>query len=191
MWYFNLVMSELCFTKEEMISALESVTFEKLLQIIPELFAKMHVEGLVYGNVTAKKASLMMDQVEAVLRSIKTEPADVDHRFRLVKLEKGELCVACGDNHTCPYLLEGCDLVYHRENEVHKSSSVTSYYQTTGEDAKCNVLLELFEQIINEPCFDILRTKEQLGRWLWVCTRISASGKHWYSKAPYRLAQVE
>ena len=30
------------------------------------------------------------------------------------------------------------------------------------------MLLELFEQIINEPCFDILRTKEQLGLCLAV-----------------------
>ena len=29
--------------------------------------------------------------------------------------------------------------------------------------SRSNVLLELFEQIIHEPCFDVLRTKEQLG----------------------------
>ena len=29
--------------------------------------------------------------------------------------------------------------------------------------SRSNMLLELFEQIIHEPCFDVLRTKEQLG----------------------------
>lgn len=74
------------------------------------------------------------------------------------------------------------------ENEVHNSCCVEFYLQvSTGtfihtfihsamhpahansrvqvgeENTKPNVLLELLSQILHEPCFDTLRTKEQLG----------------------------
>ncbi|XP_055333075.1 insulin-degrading enzyme-like isoform X2 [Paramacrobiotus metropolitanus] len=145
MWYFNVLMSELCFTKEELMGAMDALTFDTVVELGPKLFAETYVEGFVYGNVSRKKAELMMDQVETALRSIATKTPDAHNRLRLVQLR------------------EGSSLVYHRENDVHKSSCVTNYYQTACEDSRMNMLLELFEQIINEPCFDILRTKEQLG----------------------------
>jgi len=53
--------------------------------------------------------------------------------------------------------------VYCQSNDVHKSSSLEVYYQCSVEETHNNMLLELFCQIISEPCFDILRTQEQLG----------------------------
>ena len=60
-------------------------------------------------------------------------------------------------------MVAGCYYVYKKENEVHKSSSLEVYYQCNMQDTHPNMLLELFCQIISEPCFDILRTQEQLG----------------------------
>ena len=53
--------------------------------------------------------------------------------------------------------------MYRRENEVHPGSAIETYYQCGVQVTHSNMLLELFCQIISEPCFDILRTKEQLG----------------------------
>lgn len=79
------------------------------------------------------------------------------------------------------------------ENEVHNNSSVEIYYQVSKKEkllvclisfkkltkwmiiesffssqcdlqaTKSSILLELFCQIISEPCFNTLRTQEQLG----------------------------
>ncbi|VDH94622.1 Hypothetical predicted protein [Mytilus galloprovincialis] len=57
----------------------------------------------------------------------------------------------------------GSSFVYHEKNHVHKSSSIEVYYQCGLQQTQPNMLLEMFVQIIAEPCFDILRTKEQLG----------------------------
>lgn len=46
---------------------------------------------------------------------------------------------------------------------MHKSSCTEIYYQTGLQSTESNMLLELLAQIILEPCFNILRTKEQLG----------------------------
>ncbi|OQV24525.1 Insulin-degrading enzyme [Hypsibius exemplaris] len=144
-WYFNVLMSEICFTKEALMETLNDLTYEKFSAMAPDLFKDVYVEGFVFGNVSRKKAESFLEEVESSLRSVNAKPIAPVDRMRLVKLA------------------EGSELVYHRENEVHKSSSVTTYYQCAFENPRMNMLLELFEQITNEPCFDILRTKEQLG----------------------------
>ena len=44
-----------------------------------------------------------------------------------------------------------------------RSSCIENYYQCGLQDTRQNMLLELFSQIINEDCYNQLRTKEQLG----------------------------
>ena len=60
-------------------------------------------------------------------------------------------------------LFLGSSFAYHEKNHIHKSSSIEVYYQCGLQQTQANMLLEMFVQIIAEPCFDILRTKEQLG----------------------------
>jgi hypothetical protein len=71
------------------------------------------------------------------------------------------------NNFTCLFCFVGCYYVYQETNKVHKSSSIEIYYQCGQQATHTNMLLELFVQIISEPCFNILRTKEQLGRWIF------------------------
>ena len=49
------------------------------------------------------------------------------------------------------------------KNEVHKTTSIEIIYQVGVQNTRSNMLLELFIQLINEPCFNTLRTQEQLG----------------------------
>ena len=44
-------------------------------------------------------------------------------------------------------------------------AAVKVYYQCGLQATQSNMLLELFVQVVSEPCFNILRTKEQLGRF--------------------------
>lgn len=59
--------------------------------------------------------------------------------------------------------LSGGWYVYQQRNEVHNNCGIEIYYQTDMQTTHDNMLLELFCQIISEPCFNTLRTKEQLG----------------------------
>ncbi len=56
--------------------------------------------------------------------------------------------------------------MYRRENEVHPGSAIETYYQCGVQVTHSNMLLELFCQIISEPCFDILRTEDEVGPWV-------------------------
>jgi len=53
--------------------------------------------------------------------------------------------------------------IYTMTNSVHRSSCIENYYQCGMQDTRQNMLLELFSQIINENCYNQLRTQEQLG----------------------------
>lgn len=61
----------------------------------------------------------------------------------------------------CSFL--GCQFLFEVENKLHKSSCTEVYYQTGLQSTESNMLLELLAQLISEPCFSTLRTKEQLG----------------------------
>ena len=50
-----------------------------------------------------------------------------------------------------------------------------------GEDeTRLNAILDLFAQITREPCFDTLRTKEQLGYIVWSSARKSTSDRGYF-----------
>ena len=49
--------------------------------------------------------------------------------------------------------------LYTTTNSVHKSSCIENYYQCGLQNTRQNMLLELFSQIINESCYNQLRTK--------------------------------
>ncbi|WAR20847.1 IDE-like protein [Mya arenaria] len=125
-----------------------NVSLEKLKLFIPQLFSKMYIEGLVYGNVTRKSSLAMCEMLEGILREkVGTRELLPSQRRRLREIQ----------------LPDGCYYVYQKTNGVHKSSSIEIYYQVGQQKTNTNMLLELFVQIISEPCFNVLRTKEQLG----------------------------
>nr|ADI24339.1 insulin degrading enzyme [Aplysia californica] len=147
-FYTNMLTSEVLWTKDELLLALEEVTVEKLQAFISDLLPKMYIEGLIYGNVTKSQSLEMLSQVEDMLcANSQTRPLlPSQHRkFREVQLP------------------DGCYFLHKQKNHVHESSSIEVYYQCGLQNTENNMLLELFCQVIGEPCFNILRTQEQLG----------------------------
>ena len=61
----------------------------------------------------------------------------------------------------------GSHFLYQVDNRLHKSSCTEIYYQAGLQSTESNMHLELLAQIISEPCFNILRTAEQLGYLVW------------------------
>ena len=49
------------------------------------------------------------------------------------------------------------------ENAIHKSSCIMILFQIGLDSTRSNMLLQLYSQLIKETCFNVLRTKEQLG----------------------------
>ncbi|KAK6178603.1 hypothetical protein SNE40_013354 [Patella caerulea] len=147
-YYTSVLMAEVFWTNQELLDSLEEVTLEKLEAFIPQLLSKLYIEALIYGNVSKQRAITIMETVETILtEKIGTKPSLPSQRKRYREIQ----------------LPDGCYYVYQKTNKVHKSSCIQIYYQTGIQEKQNNVLLELLCQVISEPCFNILRTQEQLG----------------------------
>ncbi|XP_033106697.1 insulin-degrading enzyme-like [Anneissia japonica] len=147
-YYTAVLMSELAWTKEELSNSLDEVTVERLTAFIPQLLSRLHIEALFHGNLTKQRALEVVDMIETVLNDhCATKPLLPS---QLVKQREIQLP-------------DGCYYQYHKCNDVHDSSGIEMYYQVGLQETQQNMLLELLCQVVSEPCFDTLRTQEQLG----------------------------
>lgn len=147
-YYTGALLVQPCWTNMELESAVGGVSAEQLQLFIPQLLSAIHVEALVIGNISKEESLRDVSLVEDMLghySGTKPLPASAISRLRTVQLP------------------DGSSHLFTVPNSVHNSCSLEVYLQAGQEDTRSNMLLELTHQIISEPCFDILRTKEQLG----------------------------
>lgn len=53
--------------------------------------------------------------------------------------------------------------MFESTNEFHKASCSSLYLQCGVQEDNSNVFIDLVSQILSEPCYNVLRTQEQLG----------------------------
>ncbi|XP_037127776.1 insulin-degrading enzyme isoform X1 [Syngnathus acus] len=148
MYYLRLLMTEVAWTKDELRDALEDVTLQRLKAFIPQLLSRLHIEALLHGNITKESALGMIQMVEdTLIEHARTKPLLPSQLIRYREVQ----------------VPDGGWYVYQQRNNVHNNCGIEIYYQTDMQTTHMNMLLELFCQIISEPCFNTLRTKEQLG----------------------------
>ncbi|XP_052006839.1 insulin-degrading enzyme isoform X2 [Xyrauchen texanus] len=148
MYYLRLLMTEVAWTKDELRDCLDDVTLPRLKAFIPQLLSRLHIEALLHGNITKQSALGMIQMLEdKLIEHAHTKPLLPSQLIRYREVQ----------------VPDGGWYVYQQKNEVHNNCGIEIYYQTDMQNTHENMLLELFCQIISEPCFNTLRTKEQLG----------------------------
>ncbi|KAL1510015.1 hypothetical protein ABEB36_004673 [Hypothenemus hampei] len=147
-YYLTVLLTEHSWSKQELLASTDQMTIERLEAFIPQMLSKMHIESLVHGNANQERALQMVQIVEDAFTSTLNMAPLLPRQLLLNRELKLE---------------DGCNYMYEKENQVHKSSCIEVYYQCGLQSKENNVKLELFCQLIQEPCFNILRTKEQLG----------------------------
>ncbi|XP_028137935.1 insulin-degrading enzyme isoform X1 [Diabrotica virgifera virgifera] len=147
-YYLTVLLTEHSWTKQELLAATDQLTIERLEAFIPQMLSKMHIECLIHGNVNKEKALELVHIVEDGLTTAMSMSPLLPRQLLLNRELKLE---------------DGSDYSYEVSNDVHKSSCIELYYQCGLQSKENNVKLELVAQIVQEPCFNILRTKEQLG----------------------------
>nr|XP_043635992.1 nardilysin-like [Erigeron canadensis] len=129
---------------------LKTLSLPDLQAFIPELFTQLYIEGLCHGNLLEEEAENLSNIFKKYF-SVQPLPPDIRHKESI-------LC-----------LPSSADLVRDAtvKNKLETNSVVELYYQIEPEAdsnlVKSKALLYLFEQIVEEPLFNQLRTKEQLG----------------------------
>uniref|UniRef100_A0A5S6QRK5 Insulin-degrading enzyme n=1 Tax=Trichuris muris TaxID=70415 RepID=A0A5S6QRK5_TRIMR len=147
-YYTSLLLSEQMWSKQELLQEATDITLEDLEKFKADLFSALHIEALVHGNATEEEAVRLVHLIRQVIsrnRTLKPLLASQVPLYRELQLPVGR------------------QVVFAAENKVHANSAIELLLQVGVEKTRENMLLELFVQIIQEPCFDQLRTKEQLG----------------------------
>ncbi|XP_067928601.1 insulin-degrading enzyme-like [Watersipora subatra] len=170
----GLLLKEGGWTIEELLECVDEMTMANLLSFIPQFFSRIYLETLVYGNFTVASALSLVQVVEDSLTSnMKSKPLAHSQQTRVRREAQ---------------LPDDSSYVYSGYNDIHSSSCVYNYYQLGLENTHNTMLLDLLHQIIRDPCFSTLRTKEQLGYMVYANTRrasgvqglqiVVQSGKH-------------
>ncbi|XP_054708191.1 insulin-degrading enzyme-like [Uloborus diversus] len=147
-YYTSLLLAEKMWNNEELLNCLDEITVDNVQQMIPQLLSRVHFEALSHGNLSKKKALSLMNIVESALeKNMNTKPLMPSQLVRDREVQ----------------LSDGCHYVYEVINDVHSCSSVETYYQCGIQETRANMLLELLCELLSEPCFNFLRTQEQLG----------------------------
>ncbi len=147
-YYTSLVTSERYWSYEELLQTANDLTVENLTLFIPQLLSQFHIEALIHGNVDKNEALRICDLVENEFRrSLQTRPIALSQHFRNREIQ----------------LIDGSNYLFETTNEIHQTKAIQVYFQIGVQETISNVSLELLNQLINEPFFNVLRTQEQLG----------------------------
>ncbi|KAL1396625.1 hypothetical protein pipiens_010394 [Culex pipiens pipiens] len=148
-YYLALLLTEQAWSKQELIDAADLLSVDRLRSFIDELLSRMHVECFIYGNVNKENALEISGKVEDKLKNTDASVVPLLARQLMLKreykLNNGENCL------------------FETNNDYHKSSCAELYLQCGMQDDQSNVFVDLVTQILSEPCYNQLRTKEQLG----------------------------
>lgn len=141
------ILSQRVYTHEQMLEALEPVTADSVQAYIPEFLKRVHLECLVFGNFLREDALSLTTRVEQQFGSVAGSGALLPCERELMRLHKLEDAVA----------------KYETTTDVQEIGAVVTYMQTGRDHVRSNALLMVLHQLSHEPCFETLRTQEQLG----------------------------
>ncbi|KAF9291020.1 Insulinase (Peptidase M16) [Linnemannia elongata] len=169
-YHIQVIHQEKMWTFIERLDALEFVTTPEEIQLFyPEMLARLHVEGLVHGNMDRGQALRVSEIVEEGLGAATRPlvPSELT-AMRSLLLPEGYQAVYQRDTPDPSNLNSGIEYFIQMEDVPHlppSSLSPSSKNQDTlARDHKTTrALTQILAQIIQEPCFHQLRTTEQLG----------------------------
>ncbi|GAB9462814.1 hypothetical protein Gpo141_00000297 [Globisporangium polare] len=166
--YLRLQLLErTAFSVEDKIHVLAEVELEDVAQFRDELMwsGDVALRALIHGNSTRAGAIELQTQVEELLSEcIQRPPVPGSPRVRaqsLIPPHTTEL----------PVTMNGILLRDMSEHEEETNSAVEVYYQIGKCGYEDHAYAELLHQLMAEPLFDHLRTRQQLGYEVYCCVR--------------------
>lgn len=149
--YSHWVCRPHSWTTHELLDELPPITAETVRRFFPSLYQQVYIEILAHGNLNEEDALHFTDIIKATLEPQSLPPSPEKIIRNLV-------------------FPSGVDYLYRRDlRDSRNINSCVEYLIQIG-DAQDHALqanLLLFAQVVHEPLFNVLRTKEQLG---YICS---------------------
>ncbi|KAI8933337.1 hypothetical protein NX059_012527 [Plenodomus lindquistii] len=145
--YSRQFKSEKSFLNAELLKELEGVTAQDVEQFFPQILAQCQIEILAHGNLYKEEALKITDLVERTIKPKKLPASELPIRRNIILpsasnfIFEKQLKDPANVNHCIEY----------------------SLYAGHRYDTEIRAKLQLLGQMTDEPCFNQLRTIEQLG----------------------------
>lgn len=180
-FYTTYLLQEKMWTPQEKLCELEQLNVDEVQQFLPDLLQRMHLEVLAHGNLAKEEAIELSNMAWNTIKSRPVNKTELLSSRSLLLPEKSNKIW------NLPVT-----------NAANVNSAI-EYYVQIGEptDVEMRATLSLFSQIANEPVFDQLRTKEQLGYLVFSGIRRSTGSLGWRvivqseRDAPYLEGRVD
>lgn len=145
--YSRTFKSERNFMNEDLTKELENVTAKDVQEFYPQILAQCQVEVLAHGNLYKEEALKITDQVIEIMKPRQLPASQIPIRRSII-------------------LPPGSNFIY--EKQLRDPANVNhcieySLYAGNRYDDELRAKLLLVGQMTDEPCFNQLRTIEQLG----------------------------
>ncbi|KAL8129849.1 hypothetical protein V2J09_019004 [Rumex salicifolius] len=143
------VLCKRFYDADEKMCCLKNLGLADLQAYIPKLLSEVYIEGLCHGNMLEEDVV----KISNIFKNFSEKPLPVEMRH--------------GENILClpPQANLVRDVPVKNKSEL--NSVVELYYQieqdNRDDSIRIKALSDLFDEIVEEPLFDQLRTKEQLG----------------------------
>ncbi|KAF2220544.1 Metalloenzyme, LuxS/M16 peptidase-like protein [Elsinoe ampelina] len=145
--YSRYLVSEKGYVNQQLLDELPSITADDIRRFAPQILAQMHIEILAHGNLYREDALRLTDIVESTLHGKVLPPSQWPIRRSLL--------VPQGSNYVYKRTLKDPANVNHCIDYI--------LFTNLNSDRTTRAKLLLFAQMADEPVFDTLRSKEQLG----------------------------
>ncbi|XP_028768838.1 LOW QUALITY PROTEIN: nardilysin-like [Neltuma alba] len=135
---------------DQKLSHLDNLFLDDLKTFIPDLRSQLYIEGLCHGNLSEEEA-ISLSNIFKMNFPVQPLPSELRHAEHVI-------CLPLSAN-----LVRDVNV----KNKLEKNSVVELYFQIDQDagmaSTKLKALIDLFDEIVEEPLFNQLRTKEQLG----------------------------
>lgn len=144
------ILKQFTWSTVDKYNSCQSLKYDEFLKFVQDFLSSLYVESLVQGNFTQNEAKAIVGNFFAKLKC-NPSPGEKLTKQRIIKLVgPPKVCKVSG------------------LNDTDENSMVAMYFQYGPYTVKDGALVRLLEAILEEPCFDILRTKQQLGYTVYV-----------------------
>ena len=145
----SIICAKSCNTYERS-AALEKIEKKTLKDYLSKYYKQNYIETIIQGNFTEEEAVNLMKKVGQLIHLDGQMPAIEEPKLASTELPVGT--AVCR--------------VLSLSSQTNKNSSITDYYQLSPANIRLHCLLSVLTSVMDEPCFNILRTKEGLGYYV-------------------------
>ncbi|KAL6628157.1 a-pheromone processing metallopeptidase-like protein Ste23 [Neocallimastix sp. 'constans'] len=145
--YLSYLLSDNSYLTEDLLKEIDDITPSNIMEFYPKIFSRLFIEGFIHGSLSKSESKIVVNIIEKIFNS---KSLSLSKRLQ----------------NRCIKLPEGKSYIYKRlHSDGDNPNSAVQYYIEISERTTVDkrAMISLLVNLLDEPCFNYLRTQEQLG----------------------------